>query len=375
MEDNSTSSPVDNTTAPDKHVFTGNGLNPQVLLAVNLIIAIATCFGCVIFLVAFLRYPRLRKQQNKMATALIINLIAVDLFHGAFALPWLIIPHYGLNLANFDRGACVLSLLLFQYSISVTFLNTLALSVERYVTIVHSFWEPPKCCRFGSKTKVVPAFIWLYPAVWAVTLTLPVTINKHWEECEQSMVLSVYHNAIPGIHMLIILITAPCLYGRIYCVVRKSTNKVRRFSENPSNDVTVSSSTPSSRSKIQPQEVRLVKTLVLLMALLYVCLLPMLLKIVLRILMGSPTPEPMWCHLMEQVCEIFLSLSPCLDPFVYIWRNREMRRLVWAMLRCRKIQDRSRTTGQSSSGQTMTSWASTNRMQERSLSQNSLSRI
>ena len=250
----------------------------------------------------------------KAMVTLVLNLVITDLFNGSVAIPCFIIPHYWLVKSKQNRYVCILSYMVPQYSVGASLLTTTSIAIERYVAIVHPFAEAPRGCRGKGRTVAILMFIWLYPAIVFSAVAFPWTHGKTWPECEMSVVLSRYHYAVMGGHIFIALILATTLYAKIMRKVRRSKSSVQRFTVaeqhleatvgNESNRGGGSSGGDGGGNgggAVSDHDVRVVKTLALLMAIFYICFLPLVTRIVIHASLGMPAPEPLWLNLADQV--------------------------------------------------------------------------
>ena len=248
----------------------------------------------------------------KAMVTLVLNLVITDLFNGAVAIPWFIIPHYWLVESTENRYVCILSYMVPQYSLGASLFTTAAIAIERYVAIAHPFAEAPRGCRGKGRMVAILMFIWVYPANLFSVLALPWTHGKTWVECEMSVVLSPYHHAVMGGHIFIVLILASTLYAKIIQKVRRSKRSVQSFATpetvgNESSRCGGSSGGVGGNGgcTVSDHDVRVLKTLALLMAIFYICFLPVVIKIAIHVAVGLPTPEPLWLNLGEQVTSDF----------------------------------------------------------------------
>ncbi len=341
-----------------------NGVPLEIFLATDAVIAMITCIGNGILLAAFAKDPKLRARNKSMST-LIINLAVSDFFHGAMAIPWFIIPHYANPyLKSSSVTVCVLSFLLFQYSTAVSLLTTLAIAIERFIAVRYPLWAPRYVCVRVTGKPLVLVFTWLYPAVGLTLITAPHVLNQTWEWCEMSVVLSKNHLAIIGAHLFIILVLATVLYVKMLSIVHASGRRVRRYSK--SSEYTTRIATTNCRQRIAsrqlagppllPQmsqnhnvDMRIIKTLILLMAIFYLSFIPTIVKAIIFLGMGRPSPEPLWLNIFDQAVMTCLMIAPCLDPLIYSWRKKQLRQTIISMLLCKlRRQSESSSTGPSS---------------------------
>ena len=320
--------------------YEGHPVDYRVFLACNACIVVVTCFGNLTLLVAFV-YNRDLTKTNKRMNALIINLAVSDFFNGLFALPFYVIPHYVIPEALDFPVVCVLTFVAHHYSIAVTMLTTLFIAIERYVAILHPLWEPGRCFSCNLSTCSLLSITWLYPALLLVGLTLHGTLGNTWNQCDQSLIFSVAHYPVLGIHLFLILGVCSFCYAKIMLSVRKSKKAVQfisleKYAMNDSMDRTVPARSAGAQRKLlsTKYDISVAKTLMLLMAIFYVCFLPIGVKILVRLFGGMPAPQPVWLLNFEQFGILFAMLSPCLDPFLYGWRNKQLRATIAAMFCC-----------------------------------------
>lgn len=336
----------------DSYESTSDHVQSLVFLSCNSAIAIVTCFGNVVLLVAFSLNKELIKR-NLRVNALIINLAVSDLFNGAVAVPLYIFPRYVLSSALDDPVVCVLSFVAHHYSIGVTMMTSFMIAADRYAAIVHPFWTAPRCCDVIQRWPFLVAVSWLYPGALLAALTLHGTWGRHWHTCDQSLVFSHLHYPVLGVHLVVNVALSSFFYARIMVKVRQSRRVVRkmsRVSEPPA--MTPSNENKKSTKTTSTYDVSVVKTLLLLMIIFYVCFLPIGLKIFVRLAVGMPAPQPAWLLTFEQFGITFAMLSPCLDPIVYGWRNTRLRCTIVGMFTCHSQSSLPvHTAGTAASGQ------------------------
>ncbi len=322
--------------------YEGHPVDYRVFLACNACIVVVTCFGNLALLIAF-AYNRDLTKTNKRMNALIINLAVSDFFNGLFALPFYVIPHYVIPEALDFPVVCVLTFVAHHYSIAVTMLTTLFIAIERYVAILHPFWEPGRCCACLLNTWTLLAITWLYPALLLAGLTLHGTLGNTWDQCDQSLIFSVAHYPVLGVHLFLILGVCSFCYAKIMLSVRKSKQAVQSIAAQKYTKAGAefprTADTPKRKSTPSKYDISVAKALLLLMAIFYICFLPIGVKILVRLFGGMPAPQPVWLLNFEQFGIVFAMLSPCLDPFVYGWRNKQLRATIFDMFCCRRKED------------------------------------
>ncbi len=259
---------------------------------------------------------------------LVLNLVITDLFNGAVGIPWFIIPHYWLVESKQNRHVCILSYMVPQYSVGVSLLTTTVIAIERYVAIAHPFAEAPRGCRGKGRTVAILMFIWIYPALLFSAVAFPWTHGKNWPECEMSVVLSPYHYGVMGGHIFIALVLASTLYAKIMRKVHRSKSSVQSFTapernlgEMVGNESNLGGGSSGGRNggvTVSDHDVQVVKTLALLMAIFYICFLPLVIKVVIYVAVGLPTPEPLWLNLADQVMSDFCCFIRQLNALILL---------------------------------------------------------
>ncbi len=274
--------------------------------------------------------------------ALIINLAVSDFLNGLLAGPLYSVPHYMLPSALSDPVVCVLTFVARQYSFAVTMLTTFAIATERYVAVLHPFWEAPKCCAVFGTIPFLVATTWLCPAFLIAGLTTYGVYGKTWDKCDQSLIFTVVHHPILAGHLFLILCLCSFFYAKIMVGVRRSRKAVTMVTKQstnpePGNEPQTNRKTSHRVSAVSSssQELNVVKTLLILMILFYVCFVPIGMKMLVRFSIGMQAPQPAWLLNFEQFGITFAMLSSCLDPIVYGWRNRKLRHTIRDMFKCR----------------------------------------
>ncbi len=321
----------------------GHPVDYRVFLVCNACIVVVTCFGNLAILVAF-AYNRDLTKTNKRINALIINLAVSDFFNGLIALPFYVIPQYVIPEGRNFPVVCVLMYVhvAHHYSIAVTMLTTLYIAIERYVAILHPFWEPGRCCACLLNTWSLLSITWLYPALLLAGLTLPGTLENSWDECDPNLRFANMHYPVLGIHLFIILGICSFCYAKIMFRARKSKKAMQSIAAQEYTEagakIPRTADTRKRKSTPSKYDISLAKTLLLLMVIFYVCFVPIGVKILVRLFDGKSGPQSVFLLNFEQFGIVFAMLSPCLDPFVYGWRNKQLRATIFDMFCCRRNQ-------------------------------------
>ncbi len=149
-----------------------------------------------------------------------------------------------------------------------------------------------------------------------------------------------------GGHLFLLLGVCSFCYAKIMLSVRKSKKAMQPISleKYAISDGTISARSAGARGpkrKLLPSkyDIDVAKTLLLLMAIFYICFLPIGVKVLVRLFCGMPAPQPVWMLNFEQFGILFAMLSPCLDPFVYGWRNKQLRATIADMFGCNQKPD------------------------------------
>ncbi len=336
-----------NLTAPGVEYLEAAGISLPAIIAVNAIIAAVTVFGNVCVLVAFGVNPKLR-SRNRAMTLLVINLAAVDLFNGAVAVPWYVVPQYGAFHLTSYRAVCILTHLVPRYSVLLSVFTTQAIAVERYVGIMHPFWDPPRWVRALCRPAVLLPVLWLYPAAVLGIPSYLTTRNKTWDVCRYSKVFALANNAIESIHCIAALAIQTTLYIRIWFAIRKSRKQVEQFQRNsgprsqevtsePDKDMTLQLKAARQDKRavtVTSQDIRVVKTFALILGVFYLTFLPLFLLPGVNVALGFPVPAPPFITAWFNISFTITMLGPCLDPFVYGWRNKKLRKAICDMFHC-----------------------------------------
>ncbi|XP_059015906.1 sphingosine 1-phosphate receptor 2 [Mustela lutreola] len=271
---------------------------------VALVVIIILCFAIVVEnLLVLIAVARNSKFHSAMYLFL-GNLAASDLLAGvAFVANTLLSGPVTLGLTPVQwfarEGSAFITL-------SASVFSLLAIAIERHVAIAKvKLYGSDKSCRM----------LLLIAASWLISLALgglPIlgwNCLGHLEACSTVLPLYTKHYVLCVVTIFsVILLAIVALYVRIYCVVRSSHADVAG-----------------------PQTLALLKTVTIVLGVFIVCWLPAF-----SILLLDYACPVRSCPVLYKAHYFFAfaTLNSLLNPVIYTWRSRDLRREVLRPLRC-----------------------------------------
>ena len=173
-------------------------------------------FGNVLVLIAVYRFEKLRTITNIFLTSLAIG----DLLVGFINMPLLFIYVYEevyLRYMHRNKWFCLISNFLFNTLFITAFMNLLAVSIERYIAIVHPFCYT----SHATKRKAIYSTI----AIWVTTSVfnaIPMFGWNTWSDrglCPNSVPFE--YSFLSNIFLSLVIVITTYIYLRICCVVWK----------------------------------------------------------------------------------------------------------------------------------------------------------
>ncbi|XP_054168224.1 adenosine receptor A1-like [Oppia nitens] len=196
----------------------GSNQEPLLYTLVEGIVAIGAFIGNLLVVIVFIQDKRLRKVTNFY----IISLAIADMFVGLIGIPSAILTRMGIPRDSFNSCLAMLSLLVVLCTISI--LNLLAVSLDRYWAILHPLDYHRKISETTAMIIIIScwilgAFIGFLPLFWNNGIQV---YEREDGKCLFIPVMS--YNFLVFIYFSTIVlpaITMAFFYGRIYLVVMK----------------------------------------------------------------------------------------------------------------------------------------------------------
>ncbi|KAK3089497.1 hypothetical protein FSP39_004083 [Pinctada imbricata] len=192
-------------------------------LIIDYIIIVPIIVGNLLILISICRYQRLRTRMH----ILIGNLAVSDLLLGAIFIPYDILFMTNLEFTS-NMYICLTRTALLYTFLGASVLNLLAISFERYISIIHPLypWEHSKFILVG-----IISASWIFSATLGL---LPLLGWNNWETgmpCDMALVLTKPYRNLIFLFYLLSLIANFVMYVK---VVRSALRHIRAIEAHPS---------------------------------------------------------------------------------------------------------------------------------------------
>lgn len=251
-----------------------------------------------LFIVAFARTRELRTYANLF----LVSLSCTDLLVGSIVEP-LYITRQTLALSGIDDcGVWIAYLTMALFCTGASFLNLTLISCERYVAI----FSPLNYMRLVTKSRVLS----IIGGVWLAWVTLT----------------CVRFAGIPNriVYLICFAVIGSCyaITAFVYFFIFREARRHHRriVSEQQNYD-------PLAPSVAR--ETKLAKTMAYIFGALLVCYLPGMTILLIRTIKGD---SPQLLYNYYPWAENLIFLNSALNPMIYCWRNREIRRAVFRVI-------------------------------------------
>ncbi|XP_022252657.1 G-protein coupled receptor moody-like [Limulus polyphemus] len=298
--------------------------------------------GNLISIGALARSPRLRNAT----TTFIINLCVADAIFCAFSIP--------LSASTFLRrkwvhgdALCVLFPLIRYSNVAVSLLSVVAITVNRYVLIVH----PQKYKSIYKKhwIAIMVAAIWLFSFICLLPPLLNVWGKFGFDPTVGTCTILKVNGRSPKVFLYVFAFVLPSVafvicYSRIFCVVRKAHKNIK---ERPDNTRTEggpksprillqqlrekfhpSSEFSGKRKKELTKDIRLLRMILVIFFTFVICYLPVTIIKITRKEDDLPV-----INILGYVSIYF---SSCINPIIYVLMSQEYRQAYKKCFNCSK---------------------------------------
>ena len=298
---------------PDVHTSTMSAA----LASLGFLQALVTVLGNLSLLITIYRFPR--RERHTPSSYLISNLGVADLLVGlvignlvaardVFRYLAMSVPEAVDNAVN---TALALSLFVSVYTI-------LCMSIDRYVAIVHPF---------SYRARVTPSVIrrWIL-AIWLFAVVICMLPVSGVPFAFVALIYANTHVAVPAVLLTI-------LYGMIFHSLSRRKQEIKKAIQN--SESTIHKKRDFLKNK------KAVITILIILALFYICYLPELVMLNV-LLLGESCAKSVACRRTEIVFSRLVLLNSAINPFVYAWRVKKYRQALLDNLRAifkRKLWD------------------------------------
>jgi len=338
-EENSTTSHLSGamTTTEETQITRGNtvtaSLSPNIRLHFQLSALVIGVIGTAAN--ALILYAMVVSKQHKKHL-LIFNQNALDLFSCIFLVITYPVKLFNIPLTgSLGYWLCMLILSdMFVWIGSVgSVINLGAITVDRYLKVVHAVWSKKKIRRWMIYSAM--AFAWIGSAVYMVTLVFSTTVVMHGR-CFQyaifrnkSAMFFHYIWYFLSFYVIILFIFIFC-YGRILIVIRRQA-KVMASHTTPQ-----SSTTQTQTNQIQTN---VIKTMIFVSALYAALWLPyyilvLIMKLFPGVIMDRQT------GIAGYYVSVFIAfLYTCINPFIYATKFEPVKQVLLRMIPWKKAAE------------------------------------
>ena len=214
-------------------------------------------------------------------------------------------------------------------------INLAAITIERYMKVVHSVWTKKKLRNW--MIYMAMAFAWIGGSVTAAVVMIHTTrvVNGNcfaifWKSHSGRMAFGIWYFLSFYVVILTILF---CCYGRILMVARLQTS------------VMVAHSGPGSMTTAQIQsnkiQISIIKTMMLVSLLFVVTYTPIFVQILIRNVSLKPIPRT-----NALLAAMFMGyLYNCINPFIYATKFDPVKRVLLHLIPCKKTTQPGESAG------------------------------
>ena len=252
-------------------------------------------------LCAIVRY---NKKLHKRSQVLIVSLSITDIIIALLLPPFefghiLLYPRF-----PFGKFGSIFTRSIWMFSIVQPSTTAFMIACERYLVLSRNRLYLEHCTK--RTLALVIASMWLYSIVWVLVIAFNLTYTS------QDLVSPLLYYAYLGIHVGIPILVIPLIYIRIYMHVMRSREHVLETS---------GTTIPMS------MEIRLAKTMGIIISLLFLIWLPLL------VIEGLRSHDFDVCIIKKiDSFNVWLTcLNGCLDPLIYSFRSSDVKESLKAL--------------------------------------------
>ncbi|XP_068697049.1 adenosine receptor A2a-like [Montipora foliosa] len=272
-----------------------------VIISISIIINVIVCpltIGLnVLVIMAIKKRPRLQSNSNIMLACLAVTDVLSGLISQPSFIIWQILFLLGSDIADVFFEIIAVSIVLLSYSSA---LHLMMVVGEKLIAIKYPFWYPNFVTTRNIKMGVL--FCWVYSSSFGITLGL---INSK----SALYLISVSH----------------IFYA---CVVFVSCSYIVLFFETRRHQKLIKAQQlPQGQVETFLKESKALKTTVLVVGAVGLCLLPAFFYLVLLAARFVPRMDS-----MDVIVRTFLMINSVLNPLIYCWRQEEIRKFLFRIL-------------------------------------------
>ena len=226
-----------------------------------------------------------------------------------------------------------------QCAVYGSIINLVALTLERYLKVVHPFWSKKNLKRWVVYTAMafawIGGFLTVAPASFIMS-RLRNGVCVAYVESEESQqhadtnytLLLIFLGRIVIFFLLPLMIFIYC-YGRIVVVIRRQMRVMAGHNAEGSSQMN------ASQAQSKRAEWNVIKTMIIVSIAFIVCLFPVNLYSVIVVVSGLTSD--LWALYYPVVFLVYLNV--CMNPFIYATKHEGVRHQLARLIDCRKPSD------------------------------------
>lgn len=292
-----------------------------VLCVFNSVLCPITVAGNILVFMAVLRKVQLRTVANTS----ILCLAFTDLMVGVFVQPSYVVYQASKLNASPNSFPCD-KLLIYSFSgvicICMSFLTLILISLERYMAVFYPYIYEAKV----NSRRVICVTV----TVWTVSIGILLSVR---------FLFGINSNEETGVISLVIIanfLVTSCVYFKIFRLVKRCNAQVNvEMSQHTSSTSERTENDPPTQVNSSPREAKASKTAAFVAGTLFLCFTPTLCATIVD--QAGLAPRDLLYHVIYPIAETAVLLNSCVNPGIYVWRNRGIRRSLRELLSTCKL--------------------------------------
>ena len=305
------------------------------LINFHMILAALAVFGSYLVIRAFHKFLRLRTQSNRILVSLSV---ADGLLASSFILDAI---HRSVDLNNElkqkHQVLCISSAIICFFLISVIILHLALISVERFIAVKWALRYHVIVTNHRAMIACIGMWLWGVAVVFLFPNAMTAGSSDDFDHFRQAIHPCscshdgplAHHHLAPStkgylVFLMISLMIIPLMiivfsYGYTFVVSQRHRKEIRELGDIPG-------------MAVFKREMKGARTLAILVAVCLISIIPLLVVTCLRF-SGVP---PKRKNVKFIVFDVARGLNAICNPFIYGWRNKELRRAFCKLLKCSK---------------------------------------